>query len=190
MEEYIKGLSADPDLVVSDAAKERYRLLKGRCIEKANSDIVAAKDEIVICELDRQNKAAAEELKKAAASEEVQEMEVEAGVGEIMKQHAKQIEDRIRREMIPKLEASLMKRLLRNLSLGKQDPPQATAADTKPKNTAAGKPMHTTPYAEHHSGSTAGNSKPMKKRGGKKKTDGTTKDQRAKGKAADDKAKG
>ncbi|CAI5491348.1 unnamed protein product [Closterium sp. Naga37s-1] len=145
MEEYIKGLSADPDLVVSDAAKERYRLLKGRCIEKANSDIVAAKDEIVIRELDRQNKAAAEELKKAAAFEEVQEME---------------------------------------------DPPQATAADTKPKNTAAGKPMHTTPNAERHSGSTAGNSKPKKERGGKKKKDGTTKDQRAKGKAADDKAKG
>ncbi|CAI5488148.1 unnamed protein product [Closterium sp. Naga37s-1] len=60
MEEYIKSLSADPDLVVFDAAKERYRLLKGRCIEKANSDIVAAKDEIVIRELDRQNKAAAE----------------------------------------------------------------------------------------------------------------------------------
>ncbi|CAI7878082.1 unnamed protein product [Closterium sp. NIES-53] len=177
MEEYIKGLSADPDLVVSDVAKERYHLLKGRCIEKANFDIVAAKDEIVISELDRQNKATAEELKKAAASEEVQEMEVEAGVGETMKQHAKQIEDRIRREMIPKLEASLMKKLLKNLSLGKQDPPQATAAGAKLKNTVAGKPMHTTPTTECHSRSTAENSKPKKKRGGKKKKDCATKDQ-------------
>ncbi|CAI5480672.1 unnamed protein product [Closterium sp. Yama58-4] len=124
MEEFIKSLSADPDLVVTDAAKEKYRVFKGRCIEKANSDIQAARDEIIIREIDRQNKAAAEELKKAAASEEVQEMEVEAGVGEIMNQHAKRIEDRIRREMVPKIEANLMKKLLKNLSLGKQDPPR------------------------------------------------------------------
>ncbi|CAI5510108.1 unnamed protein product [Closterium sp. Naga37s-1] len=191
MEEYIKSLSADPDLVVSDAAKEKFRVFKGRCNEKANSDIQTARDEIVIRELDRQNKAAAEELKKAAASEEVQEMEVEAGVGEIMNQHAKRIEDKIRREMIPKIEANLMKKLLKNLSLGKQDSPQAPAADAKPKNAPAGKPMQTTPMEkERHSGSTAGNSKPKKKRGGKKKKKDGTQDQQAKGQAADVKAKG
>ncbi|CAI7850690.1 unnamed protein product, partial [Closterium sp. NIES-54] len=113
MEEYINGHSADPDLVVSDAAKEKYRLLKGRRIEKANSDIQTARDEIVIRKLDQQKKAATEELKKAVASQEVQEMEVEDGVGEIMNQYAKRIEDTVWREMIPKLEASLMKKLLK-----------------------------------------------------------------------------
>ncbi|CAI5471116.1 unnamed protein product [Closterium sp. Yama58-4] len=136
MEDYIQGLSADPDLVVSDAAKEKFRLLKGFCIEKAQADIAAAKDELTIRELDRQRKKAAEDLKKAAASEEVQEMELEPALEEILAKQVKKIEDKLRKEITAKVEASLTKKLQKNLSLKEQDPAQATAANPKQKNTA------------------------------------------------------
>ncbi|CAI7892254.1 unnamed protein product [Closterium sp. NIES-54] len=53
MEDYIKRLSSYPDLVVSDAAKEKFRLLMGRCIVLAQYEIVTAKDDITIQELER-----------------------------------------------------------------------------------------------------------------------------------------
>ncbi|CAI5513235.1 unnamed protein product [Closterium sp. Naga37s-1] len=172
MEEYIKGLSSDPDLVVSDTAKERYRRLKGRCIEKAQSDIAAAKDEMTIREIDRQHKLAAEDLKKAAAAEEVQEMEMEPAIEEILAKHAKKIEDKLRREITQKLEASLSKKLQKNLHIGEQNSSQAASADKKQtaqpgrQDGAPGKP------------------KPKKKRGGKtpkKQNSSADKEQQAKG---------
>ncbi|CAI7850530.1 unnamed protein product [Closterium sp. NIES-53] len=172
MEEYIKGLSSDPDLVVSDTAKERFRRLKGRCIEKAQSDIAAAKDEMTIREIDRQHKLAAEDLKKAAAAEEVQEMEMEPVIEEILAKHAKKIEDKLRREITQKLEASLSKKLQKNLHIGEQNSSQAAFADKKQtaqpgrQDGAPGKP------------------KPKKKRGGKtpkKQNSSADKEQQAKG---------
>ncbi|CAI5991616.1 unnamed protein product [Closterium sp. NIES-64] len=172
MEEYIKGLSSNPDLVVSDAAKERYRRLKGRCIEKAQSDIAAAKDEMTIREIDRQHKLAAEDLKKAAAAEEVPEMEMEPAIEEILAKHAKKIEDKLRREITQKLEASLSKKLQKNLHIGEQNSSQAASADKKQmaqpgrQDGAPGKP------------------KPKKKRGGKtpnKQNSSADKEQQAKG---------
>ncbi|CAI5474133.1 unnamed protein product [Closterium sp. Yama58-4] len=172
MEEYIQGLSSDPDLVVSDAVKERYRRQKGRCIEKAQSDIAAAKDEITIREIDRQRKQAAEDLKKAAAAEEVQEMEMEPAIGEILAMQAKKIEDKLSREITQKLEAKLSKQLQKNLHVGEQNPSQAASAEKKQtaqpgrQDGAPGKP------------------KPKKKRGGKtpkKQNSGADKEQQAKG---------
>ncbi|CAI7836171.1 unnamed protein product, partial [Closterium sp. NIES-54] len=131
MEDYIQGLIADPDLVVSDAAKEKICLLKGLCIEKAQSDIAATKDDLTIRELERQRKIAAEDLKKAAASEEVHEMELEPALMEILAKQVEKIEDKLRKEITAKVEASLTKKLQKNLSLKEQDPAQAAAANPK-----------------------------------------------------------
>ncbi|CAI7852767.1 unnamed protein product [Closterium sp. NIES-53] len=133
MEDYIKCLSSDPDLVVSDNAKEKFRLLKGRCI-------------------------ADEDLKKAAASEEVQEMELEPALEEILNKRIKKVEDKLRKEISAKLEASLSKKLLKDLSLKVQEPMRAAAADPKQKN----------PTGKQVAATTAG-PKPRRKRGGKKK---------------------
>ncbi|CAI7867784.1 unnamed protein product [Closterium sp. NIES-53] len=132
MEDYIQGLIADPDLVVSDAAKEKICLLKGLCIEKAQSDIAATKDDLTIRELERQRKIAAEDLKKAAASEEVHEMELEPALMEILAKQVEKIEDKLRKEITAKVEASLTKKLQKNLSLKEQDPAQAAAANPNP----------------------------------------------------------
>ncbi|CAI5513675.1 unnamed protein product [Closterium sp. Naga37s-1] len=151
LEEYIQSLSADPELVVSDAAKERFRRLKGRCIEKVNSEIAAAKDEIVIRELDRQRKQAAEDLKKAAAAEELKEMDTELSMEEILKNHTKKMADQLRREITASVEAKLSKKFKKELSLGEQEPTTASNADSKAKKEKNDAP-----------------SKPRRKRGAKK----------------------
>ncbi|CAI7884067.1 unnamed protein product [Closterium sp. NIES-54] len=188
MEDYIQGLNADPDLVVSDAAKEKFRLLKGRCIEKAQSDIAAAKDDLTIRELERQRKIAAEDLKKAAASEEVQEMELEPALEEILAKQVKKIEDKLRKEITAKVEASLTKKLQKNLSLKEQDPAQAAAANPKQRSTAGKQKSQ-----ENGNAAPAG-SKPRRKRGGKKKNkkqnSSTDKGKQAGGQVKSDTAKG
>ncbi|CAI7735620.1 unnamed protein product [Closterium sp. NIES-53] len=158
MKDYIKRLSSDPDLVVSDTTKEKFRLLKGRCIVLAQSEIATAKDDITIRELERQSKQADEDLKKAAASEEVQEMELEPTLEEILNKRIKKVEDKLRKEISAKLEASLSKKLLKDLSLKVQEPTRAAAADPKQKN----------PTGKQVAATTAG-PKPRRKRGGKKK---------------------
>ncbi|CAI5496084.1 unnamed protein product [Closterium sp. Naga37s-1] len=157
-QEHAHWTSRDPDLVVSDAAKEKFRLLKGRCIVLAQSEIVSAKDDITIRELERQSKQADEDLKKAAASEEVQEMELEPALEEILNKRIKKVEDKLRKEILAKLEASLSKKLLKDLSLKVQEPTRAAAADLKQKN----------PTGKQVAATTAG-PKPRRKRGGKKK---------------------
>ncbi|CAI5519702.1 unnamed protein product [Closterium sp. Naga37s-1] len=77
LEDYLKSLLENPDLAVSDATREKYRKIKGACIEKAQSDIAIARDEIIIQELERQKKREAEDLKKAAAAEEIDRMELD-----------------------------------------------------------------------------------------------------------------
>ncbi|CAI5514734.1 unnamed protein product [Closterium sp. Naga37s-1] len=188
MEDYIQGLNADPDLVVSDAAKEKFRLLKGRCIEKAQSDIAAAKDDLTIRELERQRKIAAEDLKKAVASEEVQEMELEPALEEILAKQVKKIEDKLRKEITAKVEASLTKKLQKNLPLKEQDPAQAAAANPKQRSTAGKQKSQ-----ENGNAAPAG-SKPRRKRGGKKKNQkqnsSTDKGKQAGGQVKSDTAKG
>ncbi|CAI5978936.1 unnamed protein product [Closterium sp. NIES-65] len=168
LEEYILSLSADPELVVSDAAKERFRRLKGRCIEKVNSEIAAAKDEIVIRELDRQRKQAAEDLKKAAAAEELKEMDTELSMEEILKNHTKKMADQLRREITASVEAKLSKKFKKELSLGEQEPTTASNADSKAKKEKNDAP-----------------SKPRRKRGAKKpKTQNSNGDDGQQGKGA------
>ncbi|CAI5502991.1 unnamed protein product [Closterium sp. Naga37s-1] len=170
LEEYIQSLSADPELVVSDAAKERFRRLKGRCIEKANSEIAAAKDEIVTRELDRQRKQAAEDLKKAAAAEELKEMDTELSMEEILKNHTKKMADQLRREITASVEAKLSKKFKKELSLGEHEPATASSADSKAKKE---KEKNDTP------------SKPRRKRGAKKpKTQNSNGDDGQRGKGA------
>ncbi|CAI5492796.1 unnamed protein product [Closterium sp. Naga37s-1] len=83
-EDYIKGLTTDPELTVSDAAKERFRKIKGLCIKKAKSEVSNARDEIVIQELERQRVKEAEDLKKAAAAEEMEQMETDPAIDELI----------------------------------------------------------------------------------------------------------
>ncbi|CAI5519473.1 unnamed protein product [Closterium sp. Naga37s-1] len=159
LEDYLKSLSENPDLAVSDATREKYRKIKGACIEKAQSDIAIARDEIIIQELERQKKREAEDLKKAAAAEEIDRMELDPTVDAIVQKHVKKVEDRLRKEFAAKLDKELSAKL-QKIALEKKVSPSATAADSKPQNNKA-----------------------KKKRGKKKKSDAPT-DGKGKGQAA------
>ncbi|CAI5459418.1 unnamed protein product [Closterium sp. Yama58-4] len=150
LEDYLQSLSANPDLAVSDATKEKYRKIKGACIEKARSEIAVAKDEIIIQELDRQKKREAEELKKAAAAEEMDSMEMDPAINEIVQQHVKKAEEKLRKEFAAKLDKGLSAALQKVSLESKNSTPAPAAASTPP------------------------NKKAKKKRGKKKKADAPT----------------
>ncbi|CAI5483630.1 unnamed protein product [Closterium sp. Yama58-4] len=150
LEDYLQSLSANPDLAVFDATKEKYRKIKGACIEKARSEIAVAKDEIIIQELDRQKKREAEELKKAAAAEEMDSMETDPAINEIVQQHVKKAEEKLRREFAAKLDKGLSAALQKVSLESKNSTPAPAAASTPP------------------------NKKAKKKRGKKKKADAPT----------------
>ncbi|CAI7817915.1 unnamed protein product [Closterium sp. NIES-54] len=138
LEDYLKSLSENPDLAVSDATREKYRKIKGACIEKAQSDIAIARDEIIIQELERQKKREAEDLKKAAAAEEIDRMELDPTVDAIVQKHVKKVEDRLRKEFAAKLDKELSAKL-QKITLEKKVSPSTTAADSKPQNNKAKK---------------------------------------------------
>ncbi|CAI5481649.1 unnamed protein product [Closterium sp. Yama58-4] len=150
LEDYLQSLSANPDLAVSDATKEKYRKINGACIEKARSEIAVAKDEIIIQELDRQKKREAEELKKAAAAEEMDSMETDPAINEIVQQHVKKAEEKLRRDFAAKLDKGLSAALQKVSLESKNSTPAPAAASTPP------------------------NKKAKKKRGKKKKADAPT----------------
>ncbi|CAI7928080.1 unnamed protein product [Closterium sp. NIES-54] len=107
LEDHLQSLSANPDLAVSDATNEKYRKIKGACIEKVRSEIAVAKDEIIIQELDRQKKREAEELKKAAAPEDLDSMDTDPGINEIVQKHVKKAEEKLRKEFAAKQDKGL-----------------------------------------------------------------------------------
>ncbi|CAI5492797.1 unnamed protein product [Closterium sp. Naga37s-1] len=131
-EDYIKGLTTDPELTVSDAAKERFRKIKGLCIKKAKSEVSNARDEIVIQELERQRVKEAEDLKKAAAAEEMEQMETDPAIDELIQKAVKKSAETMRREITASVEAKLPAKFKKNLSMGPQDPKPAPAS-SKPK---------------------------------------------------------
>ncbi|CAI5999253.1 unnamed protein product [Closterium sp. NIES-64] len=128
-EDYIKGLTTDPELTVSDAAKERFRKIKGLCIEKAKSEVSNA---IVIQELERQRVKEAEDLKKVAAAEEMEQMETDPAIDELIQKAVKKSAETMRREITASVEAKLTAKFKKNLSMGPQDPKPAPAS-SKPK---------------------------------------------------------
>ncbi|CAI7907990.1 unnamed protein product [Closterium sp. NIES-54] len=131
-EDYIKSLTTDPELTVSDAAKERFRKIKGQCIEKAKSEVSNARDELVIRELVMQKEKEAEDLKKAAAAEEMEHMETDPAIDELIQKATKEYGKTLRKEITASVEAKLTAKFKKNLSMGPQDPKPAPAS-TKPK---------------------------------------------------------
>ncbi|CAI7905570.1 unnamed protein product [Closterium sp. NIES-53] len=125
LEDYIQGLTADPELTVSDAARERYRKIKGVCIERAKSEIALAKDDIIIRELERQRIKEADDLKKAAAAEEMDHLETDPAINELVLQATKKYAETMRKEITASVEAKLTAKFKKSLSMGSQDPKPA-----------------------------------------------------------------
>ncbi|CAI7870662.1 unnamed protein product [Closterium sp. NIES-54] len=132
LEDYIQGLTADPELTVSDAARERYRKIKGVCIERAKSEIALAKDDIIIRELERQRIKEADDLKKATAAEEMDHLETDPAINELVLQATKKYAETMRKEITASVEAKLTAKFKKSLSMGSQDSKPAPAT-LKPK---------------------------------------------------------
>ncbi|CAI7755893.1 unnamed protein product [Closterium sp. NIES-54] len=132
LEDYIQGLTSDPELTLSDAARERYRKIKGVCIERAKSEIALAKDDIIIRELERQRIKEADDLKKAAAAEEMDHLETDPTINELVLQATKKYAETMRKEITASVEAKLTAKFKKSLSMGSQDSKPAPAT-LKPK---------------------------------------------------------
>ncbi|CAI5484913.1 unnamed protein product [Closterium sp. Yama58-4] len=156
LEDHIKRLSSDPDLTISDVAKEKFRKIKVQCIERARCDIATAKDDIKVQELLRQKSREAEELKKSAAAEEMVGMEPKLTIDEIVQKQVQKAKVDIRKELKAEFDAALSAKL-KSLELDKQDV-KSTPAAANPKPNKA-----------------------KKKRGGKKKKADVPADSKGKG---------
>ncbi|CAI7856983.1 unnamed protein product [Closterium sp. NIES-53] len=138
LEDYLQSLSSNPELAVSNTTKEKYRKIKGTCIEKARSKIAVSKDEIIIQELNRQKKREAKELKKDVAAEELDSMDKDSAINEIVQKHVKKAEEKLRKEFAAKLDKGLSV-ALRTVTLESKNSELASAAASTPPNKKAKK---------------------------------------------------
>ncbi|CAI5462558.1 unnamed protein product [Closterium sp. Yama58-4] len=159
LEDHIKRPYSDPDLAISDVAKEKFRKIKVQCIERARSDIATAKDDIKVQELLRQKSHEAEELKKSAAAEEMVGMEPKLTIDEIVRKQVQKAKVESRKELKAEFDAALSAKL-KSLELDKQDVKSTPAAANSKPNKA------------------------KKKRGGKKKKADVPADSNGKGREA------